>query len=246
MQRSIAIYIRVSSRKQDTRSQEPDLERWAEAFADLPVKWYLDKMTGRTMDRPGWKRLDDDLHAGAIAKIVVWRLDLLGRTAAGLTSLFEELQRLGIGFESLRDKVDLSTAAGRLMANVLASVAAYENEVRSERICAGQAVARARGKRWGGSKKGRRLRVTAEQERVIHRLKSDGEAVTAIARATGLSRPTIYSVLASTNAGACVYRHVIMQTKGHIATSMFELWKRKLVPRVSSQAILAIPLAVPI
>lgn len=44
-------------------------------------------------------------------------------------------------FESLRDKVDLSTAAGRLMANVLASVAAYENEVRSERIIAGQAAA---------------------------------------------------------------------------------------------------------
>ena len=69
----IAIYIRVSSRKQDTRSQEPDLNRWVEAFADAPVKWYKDKKTGKTMDRPGWKRLEADIIAGKVSKIVVWR-----------------------------------------------------------------------------------------------------------------------------------------------------------------------------
>jgi DNA invertase Pin-like site-specific DNA recombinase len=197
MQRFIAIYLRVSSRRQDTRSQEPDLKRWAEAFADAPVKWYHEKFSGKTMDRPGWRRLEADMIAGLVSKIVVWRLDRLGRTAAGLTALFEDLQRRNIGFESLRDKVDLSTAAGRLMANVLASVAAYENEIRSERIRAGQAVAMANGKRWGGSRKGRRLKVTTEQAQAIHRLKGEGEKVAAIARATGLSRPTIYSVLGS-------------------------------------------------
>jgi len=197
MQRLIAIYMRVSSRRQDTRSQDPDLRRWAEAFADAPVKWYHEKFTGKTMDRPGWRRLEADMIAGMVSKIVVWRLDRLGRTAAGLTALFEDLQRRNIGFEALRDKVDLSTAAGRLMANVLASVAAYENEIRSERIRAGQAVALANGKRWGGSTKGRRLKVTTEQVQAIHRLKNEGGKVTAIARATGLSRPTIYSVLGS-------------------------------------------------
>jgi DNA invertase Pin-like site-specific DNA recombinase len=64
-------------------------------------------------------------------------------------------------------KVDLSTAAGRLMANVLASVAAYENEVRSERIRAGQAVALANGEHWGGSKNGRHIKVTTEQIQAI-------------------------------------------------------------------------------
>jgi len=195
MQRFIAICLRVSSRQQDTRSQEPDLKRWVEAFADAPVKWYHEKFSGKTMDRPGWRRLETDMIAGMVSKIVVWRLDRLGRTAAGLTALFEDLQRRNIGFESLRDKVDLSTAAGRLMANVLASVAAYENEIRSERIRAGQAVALANGKRWGGSPKGRRLKVTTEQIQAIHRLKGEGEKVAAIARTTGLSRPTVYSVL---------------------------------------------------
>lgn len=191
----IAIYARVSSRKQDLRSQEPDLKRWAETYADASVKWYKDKFTGKTMERPHWKRLEADLIAGKVSKIVVWRLDRLGRTAAGLTALFEDLQRRNIGFESLRDKVDLSTAAGRLMANVLASVAAYENEVRSERILADQEVARANGKRWGGSQKGRHITVTAEQLQTIQRLKDEGEKIAAIARATGLSRPTIYRLL---------------------------------------------------
>ena len=202
MVRSIAIYARVSSRRQDTRSQEPDLRRWAEAYADVPVKWYRDKFTGRTMDRPGWKRLEADMIAGKVSKIIVWRLDRLGRTAAGLTALFEDLQRRHIGFEALRDKVDLSTAAGRLMANVLASVAAYENEVRSERILAGQAVARANGKQWGGSLKGRSIKVTPEQAHTIRRLKDEGEKITAIARATGLSRPTIYTILGAEPAPA--------------------------------------------
>ena len=52
-----------------------------------------------------------------------------------------------MGLVSLKDGMDLATAAGRLMANVLASVAQYETEIRAERILAGQAVARARGKR---------------------------------------------------------------------------------------------------
>lgn len=196
MTRSIAIYLRVSSRQQDTASQEPDLKRWIEAYADAPVQWYRDKMSGKTMDRPGWKRLEQDLAAGKISKIVVWRLDRLGRTAAGLTALFEELGRRNIGFESVRDKVDHSTAAGRLMANVLASVAAYENEVRSERIRAGQAVARSKGKSCGGSKRGRRVTVTTEQCEAVRRLRDEREKIAAIARATGLSRPTVYSLLA--------------------------------------------------
>lgn len=194
--RFIAIYVRVSTRKQDMRSQEPDLKRWVDAHANgTPVKWYRDHATGKTMDRPAWKRLEADIATGKVVKLVVWRLDRLGRTASGLTALLENLQTRDVGFESLRDKVDLSTAAGRLMANVLASVAAYENEVRSERVVAGQAAARAQGKRWGGSAKGRRLKVCGDHQRVIRQLRTAGESVASIARATGLSRPTIYSVL---------------------------------------------------
>jgi DNA invertase Pin-like site-specific DNA recombinase len=74
-------------------------------------------------------------------------------------------------------------------------VAAYETEVRAERIMAGQAAARDAGKVWGGSAKGRRLKVTAEQEAMLRRLEGEGVGVSAMARTTGLSRPTIYRIL---------------------------------------------------
>jgi hypothetical protein len=71
-----------------------------------------------------------DVAAGKVSKIVVWRLDRLGRTAKGLTALFEELVARKVTLISLKDGIDLLTPAGRLMANVLASVAAYETEIR--------------------------------------------------------------------------------------------------------------------
>jgi len=192
-----AIYARVSSERQDLASQLPDIERWIAAFADDEVVWYTDKFSGKTMDRPGWLKLKSALDVGKINKVVVWRLDRLGRTAAGLTALFDEFTKKGIEFVSIKDGIDLSTAAGRLMANVLASVAAYDNEVRAERILAGQAAARAKGKTWGGSKKGRRLKVTDEQIDTINRMNSEGKGKTAMARATGLSRQTVYTLLDS-------------------------------------------------
>jgi DNA invertase Pin-like site-specific DNA recombinase len=195
MNKHIAIYVRVSSRRQDTRSQELELQRWVDAQGVIELRWYRDAMSGTTMDRPGWKRLEEAIAVGLVTKVVVWRLDRLGRTAAGLTALFEEFHRRKIGFESLKDKVDLSTPAGRLMANVLASVAAFENEIRSERIIAGQAAARAQGKVWGGSAKGIRKKVTGVQTQVIKDLRLNGTPISRIAQAVGLSRPTIYSVL---------------------------------------------------
>ena len=198
MAKHTAIYLRVSSRSQDTQSQEPDLKRWAEAQPeDQAVRWHRDKFTGKTMDRPGFNRLVADVEAGKIARVVVWRLDRLGRTAKWLTALFEDLLARGVDLVSLKEGLDLATPAGRLMANVLASVAAYETEVRAERIMAGQAAAREAGKVWGGSPKGRRLKVSPEQETTLRRLKGEGLGVSVIARAVGLSRPTIYRVLGS-------------------------------------------------
>jgi DNA invertase Pin-like site-specific DNA recombinase len=186
----IAIYVRVSGKQH----QKPDLERWAAAQRHR-VTWYSDRFTGKTMDRPGWNRLMKQVQEGNVSAIVCWRLDRLGRTAKGLTALFHELFERKVNLVSLKDGIDLNTPAGRLMANMLASVAQYETEVRAERVVAGQAKARAAGKRWGGSEKGRRLKVTDEQLVVIKRMSSEGATVAAISRATALTRPTIYNYL---------------------------------------------------
>ena len=98
--------------------------------------------------------------------------------------------------DKFKDGLDLSTPAGCLMANVLASVAAYETEVRSERVRAGQEVARAAGKHMGRPAGIRTpVKVTREQDTLVRRMKTEGEPIASIARATGLSRVTIYRVL---------------------------------------------------
>jgi len=192
MDKHTAIYVRVSTVGQDHASQVPDLERWVSAHAG-PVLWYRDTFTGRTMDRPGMRKLMDAIGLGMVERIVVWRLDRLGRTARGLCELFDDLQRHKVDLVSIRDGFSLNTPAGRLHARILASVAEYETEVRAERVRAGQAVARANGKRWGGSEAGRLLKVTPEQREVILRDRHLG--VTKLSKLTGLSRPTIYRVL---------------------------------------------------
>lgn len=192
MSQHIAIYVRVSSKSQDQRSQLSDLEKWA-STQDCEVVWYRDKFSGKTMDRPAWNKLVTAMESGKVSKVVCWRLDRLGRTAKGLTALFDDLTAGKIGLFSLRDCLDLSTPAGRLMANVLASVAAYETEVRAERVLAGQAAARQNGKTWGGSKLGRQITVTNEQKGQV--LSMRGEKIAKIARTVGLSRPTIYRLL---------------------------------------------------
>jgi hypothetical protein len=108
-----AIYLRVSSKQQDHKSQMPDLERWAECHVGSVI-WFTDKASGKTMDRPGWNKLADAIQSGKVTTVVVWRLDRLGRTAKGLTALFEELRERKVNLVSLKDSLDLSTAAGRV------------------------------------------------------------------------------------------------------------------------------------
>jgi len=147
------------------------------------------------MDGQGWNHLMADVEAGKVSRIACWRLDRLGRTASGLTKLFGDLIARKVTLVSVNDGLDLSTPAGRLMANLLASVAQFETEVRRERVMAGQAIARTSGKTWRGSEKGRRVKVSDEQLAVIHRMQAEGSKIAAIGRATGLIRPTIYAHL---------------------------------------------------
>ena len=88
MTKATAIYVRVSHRDQTHASQLPDLERWASAH-DGPVLWFKDTFTGRTMNRPGMDKLLAALRSGKLCRIVVWRLDRLGRTTKGLCQLFD-------------------------------------------------------------------------------------------------------------------------------------------------------------
>ena len=129
-----AIYLRVSSKSQDTAGPAPG----PGTLGGGPGR--CRRRPGRALGRgqlhghddgpAGLGEVEAGIRSGAIREVVVWRLDRLGRTASGLTALFDELVRRKVNLVSLKDGLDLATPAGRLMANVLASVAAYETEVR--------------------------------------------------------------------------------------------------------------------
>ena len=88
-----AIYVRCSTHQQKLDSQEDELKRWIEVHQPNKIRWYRDKFTGKSMSRPSMVKLIDDLHNGKIHTIVIWRLDHLGRTASGLTKLFDDLRQ---------------------------------------------------------------------------------------------------------------------------------------------------------
>ncbi len=189
-----AIYCRISSVQQKLDSQEDELSRWIELNQPAKVKWYRDKYTGKSMDRPAMSKLICDLHNSKISQIVIYRLDRLGRTAAGLTKLFEELQKCQCNLISLKDHLDLSSPSGRLNAHIIASVAAYETEIRAERVKSGQASAKSRGKVWGGSKKGRKAKTATKVKPVLALLRQ-GLSKAEISRTVGISIPTINSIV---------------------------------------------------
>lgn len=193
----IAIYLRVSTNKQDTRSQELDLSAWAKAQEEQghTVLWFREKATGTNYNRKTWEKLHKDIQGGKINKLVVWRLDRLGRLAGQTISLLDELETLKVGFFSLRDGFDPSTPAGRLTRNVLASVAQFETEVRRERQIAGIQAAKEAGKKIGGGKAGRIISVTEEKQEAIKQMIQDKKSVSETARVLEVTRQTVYRVL---------------------------------------------------
>jgi len=119
---------------------------------------------------------------------VVWRLDRLGRSLPDLVQIVADLERQGVGFESLTEKIQTGSAAGKLVFHVFAALAEFERGLIRERAQAGLAAARARG-RVGG----RKPKLDDQQVREIKALLRDPDIQVAdVARRYGVSRTTIY------------------------------------------------------
>src|SRR5205085_3133704 len=112
-------------------------------------KWkateYRDCISGMTEHRPGLDALMNDARRRKCSTVIVWSLDRAGRSLPHLVTLIDELQSLGIAFVSLREGLDLSTAAGKLQLHILAALASFERERLRERVLSGLSRARAEG-----------------------------------------------------------------------------------------------------
>ena len=173
-------YARVS-----TDDQNLDLQRDALLKAGCGTI-YEEAVSGKSADRPELEQCRKALRAGDT--LVVWRLDRLGRSLPDLVQIVAELEQQGVAFESLTEKIETSSAAGKLVFHVFAALAEFERNLIRERTHAGLAAARARGR-----KGGRKPALTPQQVREIKALLRDPSIpVASIADRYGVSRATIY------------------------------------------------------
>lgn len=145
-----ALYLRVS-----TVQQKPDLQRDAlysyAARMDLPiVAEYIDVgVSGRHIGRPQLQALMRAAHAREFACVLVWKFDRFARSVAHLIQAFEEFNHLGIRFVSLQDHIDTQSPMGKAMFTIIGAMAELEAALIAERVKAGMAAAKVRGKQFG-------------------------------------------------------------------------------------------------
>src|SRR4029079_618727 len=183
-------YARVSTAHQSLCQQNDALT----AAGVDSARIYTDKLSGTStrQQRPGLAALLDYARQGDA--IVVVGIDRLGRNAAEVMTTIRDLGERGIVLRSLREGIDTSNASGRMVAGVLASLAELELELGRERRAAARDARRARGQSIGRPKA-----VDASKAALVQRMHASGESATTIATTLGVSRATIYRVLADTD-----------------------------------------------
>ena len=176
-------YARVS-----TDDQNLDLQKDALAKAGCS-RIYEEHKSGKSLERPELDACRKALRPGDT--LSVWRLDRLGRSLPDLIRVIGELRDAGIGFESVTEKIDTTTATGELTFHIFAALAQFERQLIRERTKAGLAAARARGRKGGRPKK-----LTAADEKAIKTLVRAKElSMQEIAARFGVHRSTIYATL---------------------------------------------------
>ncbi len=179
-------YMRTSSA--DER-QSVDLHRDALIGAGVDERHlYQDKASGARDDRPGLKACLEFLHSGDV--LVVWKIDRLGRSLSHLIRIVEALKTKGVAFRSLTEQMDTTTPHGEFLFNAFGSLAQYERALIKERVMAGLAAARRRGR-----KGGRPPTLDPEKvEQVIAALES-GTSKASVCRTFKVPRSTLIDTL---------------------------------------------------
>jgi len=148
----VVLYARVSKAlAQNPENQLIELRRWAASSGHIVKGEYVDEVSSKDT-RPQKEAVLKLLRLGEIDGVAFWSLDRWGRTMSELILELEEFSKSGQSLISMKEGIDLSTAAGRLMANVLSAMANFERDRIRERTMLGLARAKAQGKLLGRPK----------------------------------------------------------------------------------------------
>lgn len=176
-------YARVS-----TDDQNLDLQKDALSAAACE-RIFEDRLSGVKVDRPGLKSALDCTRQGDV--LVVWRLDLLGRSLKDLIELVSLLESKGIGLKSLHESIDTSSSSGKLIFPIFGAFAEFERNLIRERTKVGLQAARARGRKGGRPKV-----LNSDQRSLAARLyDSKKYTVDQICIMMGISKHTLYKYI---------------------------------------------------
>lgn len=192
-----ACYCRVSSARQKTDSQKPEIKLWLAGHRIGPstVGWFEDKESGKSLKRPAFDRLQKAIFAGTVTTVVVWKLDRISRGQRDGVNLLADWCERGVRVVAVTQQIDLSGPVGRMVASVLFGLAEIETEYRRERQAAGIAEAKVR-----GVYRGRDQGTTKAPACRALELRGRGLTVQEIATALGVSRRTAFRYLATASA----------------------------------------------
>ncbi len=187
----IAIYARVSTKNngQDPETQLMALREYAKARGFEIFSEYVDVgISGAKEKRPALDQLMDHARKRRFDVVLVARFDRFARSTRHLVLALDEFNALGVDFISLSESVDTSTPMGKMVYTVIAAVAELERSLIRERVVMGLQRAKAQGKKLG------RPRASVDAEK-IHRLRSKGLSLRAIAQHTGISHTKVAKFL---------------------------------------------------
>jgi DNA invertase Pin-like site-specific DNA recombinase len=180
-------YMRVST---DGDRQVLDLQRDALIAAGVDERHlFEDRVSGSRTDRAGLAKALAFARAGDC--LVVWKLDRLGRSLPHLLTTVTGLKERGIAFRSLTEQMDTTTPQGELLFHVFGALAQFERSLTQERVRAGLAAARRRGRRGG-----RPTVIDAEKLATITGALDAGATKAAVCRSFGIKRSTLIDSLA--------------------------------------------------
>jgi putative DNA-invertase from lambdoid prophage Rac len=185
------LYARVSTHDQQTLPMQLRAMREYAKRRDWSIVVEIRDIASGTSVRPRREELIQSARRRELDVILVWRLDRWGRSLLDLIGSLQELNELGVGFVSLSEALDLTTASGRALAGMLAVFAEFERDILRDRVKAGIAQARRDGKPHGRPPT---VRQSADQVRALHK---DGVSKSEIARRLNVSRTSVRRLLVS-------------------------------------------------
>jgi DNA invertase Pin-like site-specific DNA recombinase len=168
-----------------TTDQDAGLDAQHRDLAQAGVEKMFSEQLSSMAQRPQLEAAIEFARAGDT--FVVTKLDRLARSMADLMDITRRLEKKGVGLRILAMNLDTSTPTGKLMMNVLGSVAQFEREMMLERQREGIAKARAEGKYRG--------RPVSVDQAKIRELVALGIPKAKIAKQMGISRETVYRAL---------------------------------------------------